>query len=155
MAEGARPDWVRRCQAVSSSFAELHVDALVVSTPANIRYLSGFKGSTAWLVVRPNETRIVTDGRYRGEVQSGMAAGRLLPMTLDLVESGYDLRLAATIQSIGARKIAFEADGVTVAGLRRWQQGAPAVEWVAATDLVERLRLIKDASELQLLRRAG
>src|SRR5579872_5775958 len=130
MAEVARPDWARRCQALSSFLASLDLDALVVSTPANIRYLSGFTGSTAWLLVRPGEVRILTDGRYRGEVLAGLTAGRLVPMALDLVETGYDARLGATVATAGLKRIGFEAGHLTVAGLRRWQAVAPSVAWV-------------------------
>jgi Xaa-Pro aminopeptidase len=155
MAAVARPDWARRCQALSSAFSSLDVDALVVSTPANIRYLSGFAGSTAWLLVRPTEVRILTDGRYRAEVQAGMGEGRLLPMALDLVESGYDARLGTTLAASGLRRVAFEAGHLTVAGVRRWQGVAPGVEWIPSEDLVEQRRMIKDAYELDLLRRGG
>jgi Xaa-Pro aminopeptidase len=155
MAEVARPDWARRCQTLSSALGDLDVDTLVVSAPANIRYLTGFNGSTSWLVVRASDVRILTDGRYRGEVHAGIADGRLMPMALDLVDSGYDARLAETIQASGARRIAFEAGHLTVAGLSRWQSAMPGLEWVPANDLVERLRVVKDATELSVLRRAG
>ena len=113
----------------------MNVDALVVSTPANIRYLSGFKGSTAWLFVTPRGVRIVTDGRYRAAVDRGVADGDLLQMSLDLVESGYDAALSAVIRQAGSARVAFESGHVTVAGLARWQAACPGVEWVPADDL--------------------
>ena len=40
-------------------------DALVVTTLANVRYLSGFAGSAGLLVVTPQGALLTTDGRYR------------------------------------------------------------------------------------------
>jgi Xaa-Pro aminopeptidase len=40
------------------------LDALLVTKLANVRYLTGFTGSAAMLLVGPNDALFVTDGRY-------------------------------------------------------------------------------------------
>jgi len=47
--------------------ALLPVDALLVTKLVNIRYLTGFTGSAALLLVLPDELLFVTDGRYRDQ----------------------------------------------------------------------------------------
>ena len=49
-------------------------DALLVTNLTNIRYLTGFTGSAALLLVRPDDLVFVTDGRYRDQAASQIAA---------------------------------------------------------------------------------
>ncbi|MBK5292961.1 MAG: aminopeptidase P family N-terminal domain-containing protein, partial [Acidobacteriia bacterium] len=48
--------------------AERKLDALVVSSPASIRYLSGFTGSNGLLLLTPKRSWIFTDPRYAIQV---------------------------------------------------------------------------------------
>ena len=155
MAESSRPNWARRVQATTLSLADRHLDALVVSNPTNVRYLTGFTGSTAWLFVAPTGSRLLTDGRYAAVVRHGINTGELLAMELDIVEAGYDRALADVVSRVSAKRVGFEAGTLTVSGLRRWQELTPGVDWQPTDDLVENLRLIKDDAELAALRRAG
>src|SRR5687767_1289643 len=63
-----RPDAVR---------ARLGGGTLVVSTPSNIRWLTSFGGSLAWVVVGPRHCSLVTDGRYAERATADLAAAGL------------------------------------------------------------------------------
>jgi Xaa-Pro dipeptidase len=123
---------------------------LLVTSLTNIRYLTGFTGSNAFLVVGPDRATFLTDGRY------GESAGRLvgsLPAT-DLVvySSGLHERLAEAVGSIPVLDL--EAAAVSwdlVGALGR----AIIAELVPTTGVVERLRRVKDADEVDALRRAA
>ena len=56
-----------RVPRLRQAFAEAGWDALLVTRLVNIRYLTGFTGSAALLLVRPDELVFVTDGRYRDQ----------------------------------------------------------------------------------------
>ena len=155
MGERSRPDWARRVQATTERLREAHVDALVVSHAQNVRYLSGFTGSTAWLIVSAAGARLFTDGRYIAFVRQQMAAGLQLTTGLDVVELGYDQSLGSVLNRLGVKRVGFEAQTVTVAGLRRWQQFAPGVEWQPTEEVVESQRLVKDPVEIECLRDGG
>jgi Xaa-Pro aminopeptidase len=124
--------------------AEAGVDALVVTHLPNIRYLTGFSGSNAVLVIAPDpdEDRIGTDGRYADQVAQESPGLRAV----------IDRRtLAATVVGAPAGTLAVEgtlslADAEVVRTCRQ--------EPVVVHDLVERLRSVKDADELGLLARA-
>lgn len=122
-------------------------DALIVTEMANIRYLTGFTGSSALLAVLPEGLALVTDGRYQEQVvdeltESGVEAEVLIGRT------GPDQRDHLAGAVAGLRSLALEADHVTWA-----RQQAFAEEWfpesnlVATTGLIGRLRLVKDAGE--------
>jgi Xaa-Pro aminopeptidase len=148
-------DWRGRLQKLAVFCQEQQLDALVISSPVNIRYLTGFAGSAGLLVATRADHRLLTDGRYDAFVRDEIAAGRIAPITLERVEARYDLTLAATLARLQPQRIGFEAEQVTVATLARWQEPDPRAAWVSTTQLVERMRLVKDASELDVLRRGG
>jgi Xaa-Pro aminopeptidase len=155
MAESARPDWARRVRTTGTVLSDRSLDALVISHSPNVRYLSGFTGSTAWLVVTPAGARLLTDGRYAAAVTEQLAAGTQAALALDVVDGSYDQALGAVLRSLGARRVGFEAGSVTVAALGRWQTVMPDVDWQPTEEVVEQLRLFKDAVELDALRRGG
>ena len=98
---------------------------------------------------------LLVDGRYAASVTEDVAAGRVAPVTVELVERRYDAGLAALLDRLRPAMVGFEAAHVTVATLDAWTRAAPAVTWRATERLVERLRIIKDAGEQDTLRRAG
>lgn len=148
-------DWAARLACVSERCREEGLDALVVSSLVNVRYLTGFVGSSGLLVSAPAGHVLITDGRYESFVREAIADGRIAHVDLARVELRYDLTLGACLKRLAPRKVGFEADHVTVSTLERWRTVTPAAEWRQTTEVVERLRLTKDANELAVLRRGG
>jgi Xaa-Pro aminopeptidase len=151
----SRPDWEGRLQRVDRYCAGHELEALVVSAPINLKYLTGFSGSSGLLVVGPAGRVFITDGRYAASVRDAMRGERLASMAVEQVGSRYDLTLGESIRKLGVREVGFEAAHVTVATLRRWQEAAAGVRFQPTEDVVEQLRLIKDAAETAILRDAG
>jgi len=129
------------------------LDALVVSSHINIKYLTGFAGSAGLLVSSPARHCLITDGRYASQVQHWMRSGTVAPVDVEQVESRYDTSLAGVVSAL--KRVGFEAEHVTVAGLHKWQTMSPSIDWVAIEQAIERLRLVKDEWELSALRRGG
>lgn len=133
------------------------LDAMLVSDLVNVRYLSGFTGSNAALLVFADDTptKLATDGRYRTQ------ASRQAPdleLAIERACADYLLRQAL---AAGARRIGFESHVVTVDGFNALQRQLEAAlgechgaDLVPASGTVEELREIKDAGEVALLRLA-
>jgi Xaa-Pro aminopeptidase len=149
------PDWAGREYRVRALLPSLSVDALVVSTPVNIRYLTGFSGSAGLLVISGDASTLIVDGRYQLSVRQGVATGAIAGVRPALVDRRYDLTLGEVLIREGASRVGFEASHVTVAQLSKWQSAAPATSWVPLEQTVERLRQIKDAREVEIFRRGG
>lgn len=123
-------------------------DALLVTTLVNIRYLTGFTGSAAMLLVRPDGALFVTDGRYRDQAADELAAAGV----------GADIRIGVTgtTQRDHVRdaagdvaRLGLEAAAVTWAQQRKFDSDwFPGAELVATEGLVEGLRSVKDAGEV-------
>ncbi len=148
-------DWAARLRRVAEHCQTESFDALVVSTPVNVRYLTGFAGSAGLLVATPGHHSLLTDGRYDAFVCEAIRAGGIAPVEVERVESRYDEALAARLARLRPRRVAFEAEHVTVAKLDQWRSATPAVEWCSTSQVVEKMRVIKDAAELDALRRGG
>jgi Xaa-Pro aminopeptidase len=126
------------------------IEALLVTSAVNVRYLTGFTGSNGGVLIRANEgTRFATDGRYTTQ------AAAQVP-DLECIEAravGPALLLWAAEN--GIRRVGIEAGQVTLDahdGLLAAADGT--VELVPTAGLVEQLRAVKDEGELALLARA-
>jgi Xaa-Pro aminopeptidase len=145
---------------VRAALAHAGLDALVVVHVPNIRYLTGFTGSTAIAVLAPRDIALVTDGRYVTEVETHIVPG-CPGLRLVKVDPTYDATLAAILRAVEGTRVGFESAHLTVkrfdalaAALRDSPSRRP-VELVPAERLVEAARLVKDAAEIAAFRQAG
>lgn len=130
--------------------ADAELDAMLVSDLVNVRYLSGFTGSNAaLLVLAEDETPVLaTDGRYRTQ------AAQQAPDAEVVIERACGPALAARAAVAGIRRMGFESHVVTVDAFAALTKAGEACEFVRAAGTVESLREVKDAGEIALLRLA-
>jgi Xaa-Pro aminopeptidase len=138
------------------------LDALVVFHLPNIRYLTGFAGSAAILVLTGDDLTLVTDGRYVTEVETTVVPG-CPGLRLVMVDPGYDATLARLLRAGGGSRIGFESAHLTVSRFEALSAalGGPAAgrqvpgPLVGVERLVEAARIRKDSYEQAVFRRAG
>jgi Xaa-Pro aminopeptidase len=126
------------------------VDALLVTDLVNVRYLTGFTGSNAALLVHADGdgvSRFCTDGRYRTQ------AAAEVPDLETLIDRASALELAKQAPTLGVERLGFESDSVTVDAHDALAEAAE-IPLHRASGLVQRLRAVKDADEVEALRRA-
>jgi Xaa-Pro aminopeptidase len=126
---------------------------MLVTDLINVRYLSGFTGSNAALLVFADEVPpvLATDGRYRTQ------AAEQAPDLEVAIQRASGRYLAGRAASAGVRRLGFESHVVTVDGfdaLEKEVERAGTTELVRAPQMVEALREVKDAGEVALLRLA-
>ncbi|WP_149360105.1 aminopeptidase P family protein [Lolliginicoccus suaedae] len=130
------------------------IDAILVTNLVNVRYLTGFTGSHAALLVASDEQGgddaavIATDGRYTTQVAQ-QAPG----LAVEMARSGA-LRLVALAAERPVGRLGFESSTVTVAQHEQLAGEATGIELVGTRGLVEGLRIVKDATELAALEAA-
>jgi Xaa-Pro aminopeptidase len=117
-------------------------EPLLVTNPANVRYLVGFKSSNAALLIEPDTVRLFADFRYAN-------AARELN-GVDFTETKRDLLGDLATRLSG--RIGFESAFVTYAGYEKLRSGG--LELVPRPRSVEALRAVKGEDELEALRRA-
>jgi Xaa-Pro aminopeptidase len=122
---------------------------MIVSNLSNIRYLSGFTGSEALLVLSQDEGWFLTDSRYTSQAGTEVTGARVVEFS-NRLES-----LSAILKESGAVKVAFEASYTSVAAYRELMQRVPEVEFVPTDPEFSALRTVKDAAELELLEKVA
>ena len=134
----------------------LDVDGLLVTKLVNIRYLTGFTGSAALLLVLPDELLFVTDGRYSDQAADELAAaGVFADVRIGLTVEGQAEILGSA--AAGIRRLGLEAHAVT------WAQQRAMADWwfpyvaelVPTEHVVESLRIVKDEGEVARIEAAA
>ncbi len=129
--------------------SDLDAPAALVTRLVNVRYLTGFTGSNAALLVGADGTDVLaTDGRYITQ------SAQQTPDLERLIERRVATALAGRVAGAGIGRLAIETHEVTVDGAGDLAQAAGAVELVSLAEAVEGLRLVKDEQEIDLLREA-
>lgn len=123
------------------------VDALLVTNLTNIRYLTGFTGSAALLVVTADGLIFVTDGRYGSQADAQLSAAGVTA-TIEVPGGPQREAVVAAVGSVA--RLGLEADSVTWSAARTYEERwFPALEVVPTTGLVTALRLVKDDGEIE------
>ena len=146
---------ISRVDRLRAALDAANLDALLVSNAYNRRYLSGFTGTSGWLLVSQNAALVATDFRYWEQV------GQQAPeFALYKQEGPLATWLPGFLATLGGKKVGFESTDVSVAShkqLRDVIAAMPAAHRPSLLQIegvVERLRGIKDADEVRALERA-
>lgn len=147
-----------RADRLAALLIDRKLDALVVSNPYDIRWLTGFTGSNAIVIVGPDTDaggatrRFVTDFRYVTQ------AAEQVSDDWQRIDGGRDLGGAGIAAHLpdDARKVGFDDGDMSFAAHRRLRNAvAVGVELVPSAGLVTGLRAVKDASEQAAIRAAS
>jgi Xaa-Pro aminopeptidase len=118
-------------------------EPLLVTAPANVRYLTGFHSSNAAVLVEPDRVRLFSDFRY-ASAGRGVAGVEFVEVSRSLVQGLSELLTG---------RVGFEAEAVAYASYDTLRGGG--VELVPRWGLVEALREVKEPGELEAIRRAA
>jgi Xaa-Pro aminopeptidase len=149
-------DTAARLDRLRPRVSEAGADMLLVTTLANVRYLTGFTGSAALVLVTADEALLVTDGRYRTQAAEQLDAAGLSDV-VDLVIGGAAAQRDAisALSGRGGARLGLEAENISWGSQRRWSEVLSAAEPVATAGVVEGLRLVKDAGEVARMAQAA
>jgi len=121
----------------------LELDALYITRPENVRYLTGFPHpEDAQVLIAPEGAFLLTDPRYPEAERESRIPARVLKRE----------EREALFQDLRGR-VGFEAEHLPYAALERLRELSPA-EWVPTKGVIERLRLKKSPEEVARIRQA-
>ncbi|PKB73354.1 MAG: hypothetical protein BZY75_02330 [SAR202 cluster bacterium Io17-Chloro-G7] len=143
-----------RVAGLLSRLPERELDAMLISTPENRRYLSGFSGSAGYLLISDGQPVLITDSRYTEQ-----AAKQAQDYRVVQARGGWDWMID-WLKETGVKRMGFESQNMTVAtydalidALKK-DGSLGDVSLIAASGMAEEQRTIKDNEELQLLQKA-
>jgi len=149
-------DHQARLRSLEQTLVQIKLHCFLATHPPNIRYLCGFTGSSAALLVHAGGSVLFTDGRYtqqaREEVHGAkVVIGRKTPGLAAVEWLGRQRKTSSPER----RSLGFEGEHLTVAGRRRLSEALPKhFQLREAPPLVEQARMIKDGEEIGLIREA-
>jgi Xaa-Pro aminopeptidase len=131
------------------------VDLLIVSNLVNVRYLTRFSGTNAIILIGPGARVFGTDFRYYERVRPQLPEYDVRRAQADILEIP-----AHVVEELGTAdgrlRVGFDDAHLTVRAHKRLTElVGEAAELVPAGGLVERLRAVKDADEVECMRRAA
>jgi Xaa-Pro aminopeptidase len=142
-----------RQQRLQAALAESNLDALLVTHLPNIRYLCGFTGSAAALLIGEQGATLFTDGRYRTQARAEVLSARIVIARKSPAPAAAEF-LAAS-RSRATTRLGLDPHSVTI-GQREQLRAILKRNWklVSAPPLVERSRMVKDKEEIRRIRAA-
>jgi len=132
---------LNRVKNLQEYIVDQKLDAFLVLTKINRQYLSGFTGSAGALLITKKDAKLFVDSRYtiRAKKESELPVVALANLLTSLSK---------------LRTIAVE-DRLLVHELQSLKKYRLKIKWIVTSDVIEQMRAVKTASELNLLRRAS
>lgn len=146
-------DVAARLPRLRARLQDAQCDALLVTHLTNVRYLTGFTGSAALLLVLPEGALFVSDGRYGEQAAEQLGAAGV---EAEIAITSTEQRERVATAGEGLARIGLEAESVSWGQQRRYAESwFRDAELIPTEQLVEGLRLVKDAGEVARIEAAS
>jgi Xaa-Pro aminopeptidase len=145
-----------RQKTVRDAMKKLELDGLLLTSPADLAYLTNFTGDDSIGLVTAGDLHLITDFRYKE--QAAIEAGWLETV---IREGKMDVALAETILAAKVKRVGFEANRATFGQIHALDKaikdkaGKEVVELVPVEDVLVNIRKVKDDHEIDLIRKSA
>jgi Xaa-Pro aminopeptidase len=139
----------KRLDKLREELAKLGADAFITEKSQNRFYLSGFTGSTAWVIVTAKDAFLVTDFRYVEQAQEQAPDFKVINNERKAIEC-----IAGVLKENGVSSLAFEGGSISFQTYQDWSKAFESVEMISTNGLIEKIRMFKDESEMVIIREA-
>ena len=145
-------DYKGRQQRLRIALTVERLDAILITHLPNVRYLCGFSGSAAVLLLTEKDAVLFTDGRYTQQARAEVHGTRtIIVRKAPLASAGEWLVRNQNGRRALRFNVGMEAEHLTVAARNRFAGILPShLRLREAPPLTERLRMVKDADEIKL-----
>lgn len=126
-----------------------HIDALILTKPANVTYITGFLGEDSWAVVTKNAVYLLTDSRYTEQAQKE-CAGTTIVERKDLIAPAC----GGLVRKLKSAKVVAVENSISVAMYRALRRSA-GLPIKTAGEIIETLRAVKDEQETATIKAAS
>lgn len=137
----------RLCKAVRAE----DLDGMLITHPLNVTYLTGFSGDSSYLILGKNKILLISDERFTVQLREECPGLEtyIRPPSQKLLEAAIEV-----LTKLGFRALGFESGNMSVADWEYLSKAVSGPEWKGGPDRVEKLRMMKDASEVAQIREA-
>ena len=125
------------------------LDVLLITSPINVTYLTGFSGDSSYLLLAKTKTLLVSDGRFGVQIKEECPG--LEGFIRGPAQALADITIAQLVQ-LAPRTIGYESRHLSVAEFETLRDGVKTADWKPQGDRVENLRQVKDENEIAQIR---
>jgi len=136
-------------QSLRDSIHQQALDAFLVTNQENRTYLSGFTGSSGWLLVTEKNANLITDFRYYEQAVLQAPEFQLIRQVESLSQT-----LQNQLTELSVHRIGFEQDHMSYAQATALMKANPEVEFVPISSLIEGQRMVKTNEEIAKMQKA-
>ncbi len=126
-----------------------NIDAAIVSKKQNCFYLSGFTGSSSYLIITPDDSILITDSRYTLQAKEQAAIYKIIKFENNIFET-----LGNCLAGLKVEKAGFEDSYVTYDMYEKYTEKIGLKQLIPLRDIIERLRMKKDEHEKEMIKHA-
>ena len=149
MVKNASVEIGQRRRDIAARLPQLKADALLVSAPANVRYLSDYTGSNGLVLLLPSETHFFTDPRYEISARQNIAGH------VHIVKGPLIAGVIEVIRRKRLKKSGFESGWTQFDAYQRLKEDLPlGVSLVPVGRIIEERRMVKSSAEIDTIRRS-
>jgi len=138
-----------RINDIRSMLGELGADAFYITHIPNIRYITGFSGSSAIVIVTANKNYFITDFRYKQQ-----SAEQVKGFEIHVNYQQAD-EVKKIFESEEVKSAAFESTHLTYHQLEKLRKAFPAVKFISAAEKIEALTMRKQPDEIEKIKQAA
>lgn len=141
--------YAQRREALKRLIRDQGLDTFLASSAINVTYLSGFSGDSSFLVLTPKTAILVSDDRFAEQIQDECPDIDVHIRPHD--KTTYEATVSV-LEKGGGKKVGVEANRLTLAEWEMLKSLSRKLTFVPISGLIERLRAIKDPSEVEAIR---
>jgi Xaa-Pro aminopeptidase len=132
------------------SMREKEVDGFLFWYGPNRRYITGFTGSAGYVLITPADQLLFTDFRYVSQAGDQALGFTIVRHAIQAIET-----IAEYVHQLGIGRLGFESQHLSVAQFETMKETIGELEYVPMTDIIEKLRNVKDEEEIGYIERGA
>ncbi|MET0786417.1 MAG: Xaa-Pro peptidase family protein [Paenisporosarcina sp.] len=140
---------MEKLRKLRQSFADHNIDAIIITSEHNRRYMTGFTGTAGVAIITQEQAIFITDFRYTQQAQKEIHGFEIVQHTKPIMEE-----VGAQLEKMGVKSVGFEKDHMSYAMFEIYQKAVKA-DLLPVSGLVEKIRLIKTEQEINILKSAA
>jgi Xaa-Pro aminopeptidase len=140
---------MEKLQKIQNRIKELGLDGLLITSDYNRRYMTGFTGTAGAVLITGEKGLFITDFRYTEQAEKQCTGYEVVKQSGSIASEA-----AEQAKKLGLERIGFEEDHVTFSAYKVFEKEI-AAELIPVSGEIEKLRLIKDGTEIKILKEAA
>jgi Xaa-Pro aminopeptidase len=137
-----------KLEKIRNQFKEYGIDGLLITSGYNRRYATNFTGTAGVVLISEKEAKLITDFRYIDQANEQAIGFEIVQHKGPIIEE-----VAKQAASMGIKALGFEQDHMTFSVFRAYENAVEST-LTPISQLIEKLRMVKDENELKVLKEA-